>query len=159
VNSPVTTSIGRLFDGVSAVLGLCTFNTHQAQAAQSLEWAAWDHGALADPLPMPVTEDGLLRLDWREMIRALVEARRRGSDPPLLAAAFHHAIVNSAMEIVRRLEKERVALTGGVFCNRYLTEALLVRLEDEGLEGFVHGQLPPTDGSLAVGQLWVAAHR
>jgi hydrogenase maturation protein HypF len=131
LNSPVTTSMGRLFDGVSALLGLCTFNTHQAQSAQLLEWAAWDHGAEAAPLPMPLAEDDLLRLDWREMIRALVEARRRGCDPHGLAASFHHAIVKSAMEAVLRLGSGRVALTGGVFCN----------------------------GSLAVGQLWVAAHR
>jgi hydrogenase maturation protein HypF len=159
VNSPVTTSLGRLFDGVSALLGLCTFNTHQAESAQLLEWAAWDHGELVEPLPMPVVEDDLLRLDWREMVRALVEARRGGSDPRSLAAAFHHAIVHSAMEIVRRQGIGRVALTGGVFCNRYLTEALLVQLDEAGIDGFVHGQLPPTDGSLAVGQLWVAAHR
>ena len=63
------------------------------------------------------------------------------------------------MEAVLRLGSGRVALTGGVFCNRYLTEALLVRLEDEDIEGYAHSQLPPTDGSLAVGQLWVAAHR
>lgn len=159
VNSPVTTSLGRLFDGVSALLGLCTFNTHQAQSAQLLEWAAWEHGELVEPLPMPVVEDELLRMDWRETVRALVEARRAGSDPSLLAAAFHHAIVQSAMDIVRRLGNGRVALTGGVFCNRYLTEALLVQLDRQGIDGFVHGQLPPTDGSLAVGQMWVAAHR
>jgi len=159
VNSPVTTSLGRLFDGVSALLGLCTFNTHQAQAAQLLEWAAWDHGEPVEPLPMPVVEDDLLRLDWREMVRALVEARRGGSDPRSLAAAFHHAIVHSAMEVVRRQGNGRVALTGGVFCNRYLTEALLVQLDEAGIDGFVHGQLPPTDGNLAVGQLWIAAHR
>lgn len=159
VNSPVTTSLGRLFDGVSALLGLCTYNTHQAQSAQLLEWAAWSHGELVEPLPMPVVEDELLRLDWREMIRSLVDARRGGWDPGLLAAAFHHAIVRSAMEVVRRVGIGRVALTGGVFCNRYLTEALLLQLGDDGIDGHIHGQLPPTDGSLAIGQMWVAAHR
>jgi hydrogenase maturation protein HypF len=108
---------------------------------------------------MPVVEDGLLRLDWREMIRSLVEARRRGSEPGMLAAAFHRAIAHSAMEIVRRVGNGRVAMSGGVFCNRYLTEALLLQLDDAGIDGHVHGQLPPTDGNLAVGQMWVAAHR
>jgi hydrogenase maturation protein HypF len=159
VNAPVTTSLGRLFDGVSALLGLCTHNTHQAQSAQLLEWAAWDHGVDATPLPMTIVEDDLLRLDWRAMIRTLVEARRDGTDLAQLAASFHHAIVRSAMEIVRRVGNGRVVLAGGVFCNRYLTEALLIQLDDAGLDGHIHDQLPPTDGSLAVGQMWVAAHR
>jgi hydrogenase maturation protein HypF len=158
VRSPVTTSVGRLFDGISALLGLCSFNTHQAQAAQLLEWAAWTHGTAAAPLPMPVVEDDLLRLDWRETVRALVEALRRGEDPGLLAAAFHHSLVDAASRTIARLQAGRVALTGGVFCNRFLTEELLVRLDAGGVEGFVHSQLPPTDGSLAAGQLWVAAH-
>jgi len=160
IRAPVTTSMGRLFDGVSALLGLCTRNTHQAQAAQMLEWAAWSHGADVDPLPMPVVEDGdLLRLDWRETVRALVAALRAGDDPARLAAAFHTAIVRAALDLVGRFPSVPVVMAGGVFCNRYLTEALLDGLESAGRAGHVHGQLPPTDGSLAAGQLWVAAHR
>lgn len=156
--SPVTTSMGRLFDGVSALLGLSFYNTHQAQSAQLVEYAAWRFGTEAFPLPFPVREEDILRLDWRELVRALVEAYRRGISPELLAAAFHRAIVEAAVKVVKEIQNPRVVLAGGVFCNRYLTETLLLRLENEGYKGYIHSQLPPTDESLAVGQLWVAAH-
>lgn len=157
--SPVTTSMGRLFDGVSALLGISFFNTHQAQSAQLLEYAAWQYGPGAHPLPLPLREADILRLDWRELIRALVDRFRRGAPPEALAAAFHDALVRAAVAVAERLGVPRVVMAGGVFCNRYLTEALLTELEARGLQGFIHTQLPPTDGSLAVGQLWVAAHR
>lgn len=159
MNSPPTTSMGRLFDGVSALLGICTYNTHQAQSAQLLEYAAWRHGPEVEPLPLPIVEDEMPRLDWRELIRALVAGHRSGLGPDRLGAAFHQAIARAAMSVVRSIGVGRVALTGGVFCNRYLTETLLESLAHEGFEGYVHSQLPPTDGSLAVGQLWIAAHR
>jgi hydrogenase maturation protein HypF len=159
LNSPLTTSMGRLFDGVSALLGICTYNTHQAQSAQLLEYAAWRHGPEVEPLPLPIVDDEMLRLDWRELIRELVAAHRSGVGPDLLGAAFHHAIARAAMSVVRSIGVRRVALAGGVFCNRYLTETLLELLAQQGFDGYVHSQLPPTDGSLAVGQLWIAAHR
>jgi hydrogenase maturation protein HypF len=158
VRSPLTTSVGRLFDGVSAILGLCSHSTHQAQAAQQLEWAAWRHGAPRLELPLPLTDQGLPRLDWRETVRGVVRALGRGADVGEIAAAFHVALARGALRLVERLDAPRVALAGGVFCNRLLTETLLEGLEAAGRRGFIHGQLPPTDGSLAVGQLWVAAH-
>jgi hydrogenase maturation protein HypF len=159
VSSPVTTSMGRLFDGVSALLGISTENTHQAQSAQLLEYAAWRHGPRARPLSLPLVREEIWRLDWREMVRDLVERLRHGDAVEELAAGFHHAIAQGALALAEKLALPRVALTGGVFCNRYLTETLWSKLEESGLEAYVHSQLPPTDGSLAVGQLWVAAHQ
>jgi hydrogenase maturation protein HypF len=157
--SPVTTSMGRLFDGVSALLGISFYNSHQAESAQLLEYAAWAHGPGAFSLPLPLRETDVLRLDWRELVRALVDRFRRGVPAEALAAAFHEALAGAAIAVVERLQTPRIVMAGGVFCNRYLTEALLTRLEERGLQAFIHTQLPPTDGSLAVGQLWVAAHR
>ena len=67
-------------------------------------------------------------------------------------------MARGALDLVSRLDPAPVVLAGGVFCNRYLTEALLAGLERAGRTGHVHGQLPPTDGSLSAGQLWIAAH-
>jgi len=158
---PVTTSMGRLFDGVAAILGLTLRNTHQAEAPQLLEYAAWRHGAQARSLPMPVATDagGILRVDWRPSVIAVVEGLAAGVSVESLAAGFHHAVVEAGLEVVRRVGVRRVAMAGGVFCNRYLTEALLVGLEREGYEPLIHTQLPPTDGSLSAGQLWAAAAR
>lgn len=157
VNAPVTTSVGRLCDGVAALLGISMENTHQAQSPQLLEAAAWRHGPDAAPLPLPLADGDPLRLDWRPAVRALVDGMRAGVPATRLAASFHHALVEGAIAVARRVGEPAVALTGGVFCNRYLGEALLTRLEAEGHTTLSHSLLPPTDGSLAAGQLWAAA--
>lgn len=157
--SPVTTSMGRLFDGVSAILGMCYFNTHQAEAAQLLEYAAWSHGTGEIKLPISLYEDGILRVDWRETVRSIVEQFLRGVPIAELAAGFHQTIIQSALHVTNQLAAVRVAMAGGVFCNRYLTEGLLVGFDSEGKKGYIHSQFPPTDGSLSLGQLWVAAHQ
>ena len=156
--SPTTSSMGRLFDGVSALLGLSYSNTHQAEAAQMLEYAAWRNTAVVRPFEMPVIEGEPLRLDWRPMIRALVDQFRSGRSAEALAAAFHRTLVQSAIDMIHRIGNPAVVMAGGVFCNRYLTEHLLVRCRQQKIRAFIHSQLPPTDGSLAAGQLWVAAH-
>jgi hydrogenase maturation protein HypF len=163
VNAPVTTSAGRLFDGVAALLGLSYANTHQAESAQKVEFAAWRHGPEAGPLPLPLVPPAAptdpIRLDWRPLVREIVGAVSAGRPAEALAAGFHHALVHAAVEAACRVDAPRVALTGGCFANRYLTEAMLEAFEREGTEALHHSQLPPTDGSLCVGQLWIAANR
>ncbi len=154
---PVTTSMGRLFDGISALLGLSFFNTSQAQSAQLLEYAAWRGEAADHPLSFSLYEEELLRLDWRDLVRGLVRGLQRGVDKDALAASFHVALCEVSVEVARRVGERRVIMAGGCFCNRLLTEALLVGLSSAGFQPHVHHQLPPTDGSLAVGQIWVAA--
>ena len=159
VRSPITTSMGRLFDGVSAILGISYWNTHQAQSAQLLEYAAWEHPEAALELPLPLRDTDPIRLDWRPMVRAVVEDLRKGTPVEVLASAFHHALVRASLEVARRIQCSQVVLAGGVFCNRFLTEGILETFWPEGFRVFVHSQLPPTDGSLAAGQAWVAAHQ
>ncbi len=159
INAPVTTSMGRLFDGVSALLGLVARSTHQAEAAQQLEYAAWGarHGA---PFPATTVEqDGILRLDWREMIRAITDGILRGEDPGILAVRFHHTLAVWAVRVAEHWSGHPVVCGGGVFLNRLLDEMLLAAFHEKGVSCFLPRRLPPTDGSLAAGQAWVAAHR
>lgn len=153
-----TTSMGRLFDGVSALLGICAVNTHQAQAPQMLEWAAtgWSGAVPAWPVEV-VCDDSLTRLDWRPMVRGMVEARAASGEPAMLAAAFHDWLIRGALQLIDSGAPGPVVLTGGVFCNRFLSEGLLERAGKRDLR--VHSMLPPTDGALAAGQIWAAAHR
>jgi hydrogenase maturation protein HypF len=164
INTPICSSMGRLFDGVSAILGLSYDNTHSAQSPQLLENAAWHHGESADAVPFPVQssqdqDDDLLILDWRELVKELVIGFQRGRSPQELAAVFHHSVAMAGMKVIHSIGNERVVLTGGVFCNRYLTEVMASGIETQGLTPYIHSQLPPTDGALAAGQLWVAACR
>lgn len=155
--SPVTTSVGRLFDGLSALLGLAYFNTHQAEAAQALEYAAWSCNQIPQAIAVPFENGTTERLDWRPMIGELLASFRRGVPVSQLAAAFHISLAHAALETAQRAQLENVILAGGVFANRYLTERLASLLQDHGFRSFIHSQLPPTDGSLSAGQLWVAA--
>ena len=158
VLSPVTTSAGRLFDGLSALFGLAYQNTHQAEAAQLVEYAAWRWKEEAESIEMPIEIGDPLRLDWRPLLRFLVDQFIAGAPLDRLAASFHVSLAAGAVKIARRAELETVALAGGVFCNRYLTEHLSSMLQHAGFRACIHSQIPPTDGSISAGQLWAAAN-
>ena len=158
---PRTSSLGRLFDAVAFLLGLCDYNGAEAQAAMALEAAAARHGPAA-PLPLPLLrEGGLLLLDPRPLIRALVgglDARRSAGE---LAAGFHAGLVQglaaAAAAAVAAGAPRRLLLSGGCFANRLLTEGLATLLKDHDLDVYIHQRVPTSDGGLALGQAVAAA--
>jgi hydrogenase maturation protein HypF len=153
-----TTSMGRLFDAVSSLLGVRHRVTYEAQAAMELEWLAERGSSTVVPLAFTVGDDGVI--DPEPLLRALVAHVLAGTPAADLALAFHRAVadavVRSAVRVRADVGVDVVGLTGGVFQN-----ALLARLTREGLEavGFtvlVHRLVPPNDGGLALGQAVVA---
>lgn len=159
LNAPMNTSMGRLFDVVSALLGICDVATYEGQAAIELEMAAtiaWDEDL--EPLHFSVHWDGeTLILDHRPILAHLIELLSHGEDVRLLAARFHRTViemVKSACEQTRILTGiNKVALTGGVFQNRILLEGLIEGLSLLGFEVLWHRQIPPNDGGIAIGQI------
>jgi hydrogenase maturation protein HypF len=151
--------MGRLFDGVSAILGLSYYNTHQAESAQMLEYSAWQKASSNAFVRVPIIQEAILRIDWRPLIRELAVRYLKNEDTSTLAAMFHRSITEAAMQVIEVSGTQKIVMAGGVFCNRFLTERLLCALEHAGLSGYIHSQLPPTDGSLSAGQIWVAAHQ
>lgn len=157
--APLTTSMGRLFDGVAALVGLSTRAAFEGQAAMALE-------ARADPaergryeMPVEANADGRLELDWRPLVAAILEDRRRGVGIGTMAARFHRTLVEALVLVAHRIAEPVVVLSGGCFLNRHLTEGALARLHAEGFEPLVHREVPPGDGGLALGQIAVAAAR
>ena len=152
-----TSSAGRLFDGVASLLGLVQRSDFEGEAAMALEFAAgpaFDRSALAT-YPYRVSESGgVLTFDWGPMVRALLEERR---DVARAAGRFHVTLAEGIVDIARRLGEKRVALTGGCFQNRLLTELTLQGLEEAGCEPIWHARIPPNDGGIAVGQVMAAA--
>jgi len=145
LNCPLTTSAGRLFDAVAALLGLCQVATYEAQAAQRPEWALVpDDGAY----PLPVRGEEVLVADRRLALEALLSDLRQGVPVGVASARFHNALVEAIVEVARA-----VALTGGCLQNRYLTERAVARLQEEGVLVLWHRQVPPDDGGIALGQL------
>jgi hydrogenase maturation protein HypF len=161
VHSPECSSMGRLFDGVAALLDLRQISRFEGEAAMALEYAAdpRERGAYALPL-LPASSPGEpLRLDWRATLHDLLEDRARGVDPGRIAARFHGALVEAILAVARHVGQPRVALSGGVFQNRLLTERAAEALEHAGFEVLLHRHVPPNDGGISLGQVAVAAAR
>jgi hydrogenase maturation protein HypF len=161
LNTPLTSSAGRLFDAVSALLGLCPVATFEAQAAIALELAARE--AEIDrlrPYPFVIGEDGVLRVG--ELLREIVADLQRGRAVSAIAAAFHLSL---AEMMVAAADQARagtglatVALSGGVFQNRLFLRLVRERLRAAGFEVLPHQQVPANDGGLSLGQACVALH-
>lgn len=161
VNSPVTSSAGRLFDAVAALTGLRSVASFEGQAAMELEWraaASSDDGAYPCDL---ATADGRLVIDTRPLIRAVATDAGAGRDAGTIAARFHSGLAAAITDVCIRLSARTgintVVLTGGVFLNARLTRTCTSGLERAGLTVCRHRLVPPNDGGLSLGQLTVAA--
>ncbi len=150
VNAPLTSSVGRLFDGVAALLGLRQITTFEGQSAMALEFAAG--GRLGKPYPFEVDTT----IDWRPMLRTILKDRDDGVAVSNIAARFHGTLVAVMAAVARRVGVRQVALSGGCFQNRLLHEGGAARLEEAGFTVLLPKQLPPNDGAIAAGQVWVA---
>jgi hydrogenase maturation protein HypF len=162
---PVTTSMGRLFDALAALLGLRTEVSYEAQAAVALEASARLVPRSAAPeYPFEVGyEAGQLILDPRPLISACVEGRAAGVPLPVLAAGVHRTIgratADAAAALARRHGVGTVALSGGVFQNERLSQTVEELLAARGLEVLTHSRVPANDGGISFGQAAVAAAR
>jgi hydrogenase maturation protein HypF len=161
LNAPVTTSAGRLFDGIAALVGLRQQIAFEGQAAMELEWAA--DPTVKDTYPIdllaPAGPNEPAILDWRPLVAAVLDDLRRGVERGAIAARFHNALVEAIVAVATRVGTPRVALTGGCFLNRLLTERAAERLAARGFEVLLHRQVPPGDGGISLGQVAVAAAR
>jgi hydrogenase maturation protein HypF len=157
--APVTTSAGRLFDGVAALLGLHERATFEGQAAMAVEAVADATEAGTYPLPLLDALEGRRVLDWRPLIEAVLGDLRRGEAVSRVSARFHNALVDGIVAVARAIGESRIALTGGCFQNRRLTETAARQLEEGGFRVLLHRQVPPNDGGISLGQILVAARR
>ncbi|MEW6297465.1 MAG: carbamoyltransferase HypF [Thermodesulfobacteriota bacterium] len=153
-----TSSCGRLFDAVASILGVRHEANFEGQAAMALEAVAWD--GIADAYPFAVEEKEPWQIDMRPAIASLVHEAGERRETGLVAAKFHNTLVSVITAISLRLRKaeglNQVCLSGGTFQNMYLLERVVPRLRHCGFEVFVHAQVPPNDGGIALGQAVVA---
>lgn len=156
INSPVTTSAGRLFDAASAIAGLASVSSFEGHGAMALEFAAT--GTRTEPYPMEVikTERPLI-LDWGPMVEAMLADISAGIDVGIVARRFHEGLVSGIVAVARLAGHPRIALTGGCFQNRMLTERTAEELRRDGFEVLLHRRVPPNDGGISLGQVMVAA--
>jgi hydrogenase maturation protein HypF len=163
VNSPLTSSCGRLFDAVAALINLRLEVNYEAQAAIELEMCR-DEAAAGQPYPFGLGEAGdLLQIDSRPLFRAIVDDLLRSATAGEISQRFHDGLVEALAAIARILRKRTslntVCLSGGTFQNAYLANHLEHQLQSEGFEVYTHSQVPAGDGGISLGQAVVAAHR
>ena len=182
INVQQSSSMGRLFDAVSALLGVREFNSYEGECAIALENAAWkerkrreerpENGGrereLPLELPFPIREEGKrLIADRRTLVEALLrelsEEGECGIKPEraqALALAFHEALARMVLAMCRRLRERtgirQIALSGGVFANVLLQERCRALLEADGFSVYVNEQVPGNDGGICLGQAWIA---
>ena len=158
VNTAVSTSAGRLFDAVSAVLGIRRASTFEGEAATQLQFAAERGRELGDAL---VKIPRFAQTD--ELFAWIVEQRLAGADPDGLAYAFHaglaHIVEDACVRVRAKTGTSVVALTGGCYQNLLLLEMSVRRLRNQGFSVLTHSLVPPNDGGIALGQAVAAAAR
>lgn len=156
VNAPVTSSMGRLFDGVAALLLSAKRVSYEGEAAAWLESLASESAVDGYPLPVVESEGGVPRGDWRPLIRAILADIRGGVDTAVISARFHQSLADWAAVVAHRHPHLPVVVGGGCFQNRLLLERLVATLRASGRRVYYSGRIPPNDGGLAVGQLAVS---
>jgi hydrogenase maturation protein HypF len=161
-NSPLTSSCGRLFDAVAALVGIRQRVNYEAQAAIELEMAI-DDFAPNDPYPLELVREGSgWIIDTRLLFESLLEDLGRKLRAAAISRRFHEGLIEIFVRVAdlfrRSASLNRVCLSGGTFHNVYLLENLRSRLEKNDFQVFTHSEVPAGDGGLSLGQALIAAH-
>lgn len=163
--SPWSTSMGRLFDALASLTGLCSQTSFEGQAAMAVQFAAereWEAGGgsiQGYPIDLVSSErsDAKWMVDWRSVINAVLDDLRRGVSREKIALQFHMSLAEVTGRVAQAAGLPRVVLTGGCFQNGLLLTLVRQRLEAEGFAVYSHRLVPPNDGGLSLGQTVVAA--
>jgi hydrogenase maturation protein HypF len=170
LNSPLTSSMGRLFDAVSALIGIRGEIDYEGQAAVELEMAAYachceerDDEAIEDKKSYPyriIKDNGMRIVQLRDLLSAIIEDLKQAVPSGRISVKFHNTIAQMIEEMCRLIANEtgikQVALSGGVFQNRLLLRKTINLLEISDFQVFTHRQVPCNDGGISLGQVVIA---
>lgn len=161
INTVLTSSLGRLFDAAAALIGVGSVNAYEAQLPMAMEAIADAQEEGAYSIQMEVSQEGTIHWNPQPIIQDLIEDLRKQIPPESAAARFHNTIAGGLLEFARRAREktglEKAALSGGVFCNRYLTSRLIRLLKQDGFCVLFKRQVPANDGGISLGQAAIAA--
>ncbi len=163
-NAPLASSMGRLFDAVASLLGICQHNTFEGEAAVKLQVAAERISGPVNGYSWSISREGdYLNVDPCPMVREILGDLRRKVSVPEIARRFHRSVADLVSLCCKHIRGshglERVALSGGVFQNKLLTEMVVDLLRRDGFEPLLHRQVPPNDGGVALGQAAIAGYQ
>jgi hydrogenase maturation protein HypF len=158
VNTVPTSSCGRLFDAVAAIVGLRREVNYEGQAAVELEATALD--GIEDEYRFDINEGRCWEIDLRPALRSIIHELQTGENAGSISAKFHNTLISLIIEVCLRLRArealDRVCLSGGTFQNLYLLERVIPRLQDLGFQVFRNILVPANDGGISLGQAAVA---
>ncbi len=160
VNCPRTSSVGRLFDAAAALVGLRAAARFEGQAAMELEYLLKDSNAETEkayPFCFHAHSQPVI-VDWQPLVEALLQDVQMNVPRPIIAARFHNALAQIVVDLAVYLGQTRIALSGGCFQNKYLTERIIALARNAGLNVYWHQNVPPNDGGIALGQIMYARY-
>lgn len=168
IQSPWTSSAGRLFDAVASLTGIRQFINYEGQAAMELEYAVGSEnsdGVYPFSICGEIEASGRVHaqtppitVDWEPLIRAVLQDIQDTIPLALISKKFHNTLAEIIVEVAQSAAQKRVVLTGGCFQNRVLLERAVQRLRTAGFRPYWHQRIPPNDGGISVGQVVAAAH-
>ena len=156
--SPLSSGAGRLFDAVSALIGVCDLNTFEGEASIALESAALK--GIDEDYPVDIHFDDRIEIDFAHTVISLVDDLGRDIDRGIMAAKFHNTVAMAIIRVVLKLSLvnniKNVALSGGVFQNLYLFDRVAEGLRGEGLAVYTNEKVPCNDAGISLGQVYLA---
>jgi len=155
-NSPLTSSLGRLFDGVAAILGVTNVSTYEAQAAILLQKEAENNTNFQfNSYPVKIIENSLLKIDYRPMLISLIKDITHNVSISECAYKFHKWVVDSILQVIQILAPASVCLSGGCFQNKLLMEILVDKLTESKITYYTNELVPVNDAGISFGQALV----
>jgi len=151
INSPLTSSAGRLFDAVSSLLMLKQYSSFEGQAAMQLEFSADKY--TKEYYPFDIHDAEISIIDWQTSFEALIDDIRKGAAPSTISSKFHNTLVEIIYSMAEKYNMQKAILSGGCFQNVVLLERTIVKLESKSVKVYWHQRIPPNDGGISVGQI------
>ncbi len=163
LNTPLTSSCGRLFDAVSALIGVCGDINYSAQAAIELEMAAYGVEDAKSYRFALAEENGIIVIRIKSLLEDIIAELKNGTLKEVISARFHNTISQITLKLCQNIAKESglntVALSGGCFQNRRLLKGLSALLKEKGFKVITHRFVPPNDGCISLGQAVIAGSK
>jgi hydrogenase maturation protein HypF len=159
--SPLSSGAGRLFDAISAMIGVCDQNTFEGEAAIALEAAAVP-GIMQD-YPVDIKFRETMEVDFSHTVLGIIKDMVKGEEKGVISSKFHNTIITAIQRVVEKLSSlhqiKEVVLCGGVFQNMYLLERAINGLESAGMSVFIHDKVPTNDAGISLGQAYIIRER
>jgi len=159
--SPLSSGAGRLFDGISAMIGVCDKNTFEGEAAIALEAIA--RPRIAEDYPVNIKFKGTMEIDFSHTVLRIIDDMKKGEEKGVIAAKFHNTIVTVILRVAEKLSSlhsiRDIVLCGGVFQNMYLLERTIAGLQSRGLKVHIHDKVPTNDAGISLGQAYIIRER